>query len=371
MKLIITLVATTLLMSPVPTLSQTVLSSGAQPVKPGLEAAPATPDTDAAQAGRDAQLLPASVAVDAIAQRHGVYPPLDQPGNLVALQLEGGMIQHAWNSAPPTAGIAEFRMCRSCVYRVRTRELMVSTVILPEGVFIERADLGDPAGFNVEVRTENMLAVKPESYGIDTNLNVYTDVGVFSFYLRAEGFNSTNIPDLVVRIEDPTGIASLAAPKRQAPAATSAAPTPEIDATDISAIAPADATNAASLTGGPAGPRPAVLQRLAPTHDEADFVERVEFDPGKLHGFDDYTLWGDRELRPETVFRDAHFTYIQFGAKWNTVELPVAFVVVDEIDEQVNTRIQGRTYIVESVAEVITLKSGIKYLCIRYDGAPT
>ena len=111
-----------------------------------------------------------------------------------------------------------------------------------------------------------------------------------------------------------------------------------------------------------------LLSRLKPRHEAGDFVERVEFDPGKLHGFEDYTLWGDESLKPETVFRDEHFTYIQFGDKWNSVELPVAFVVIDRVDEQVNTRVQGRTYIIESVAPLITLKSGTKFICIKFEG---
>ena len=44
------------------------------------------------------------------------------------------------------------------------------------------------------------------------------------------------------------------------------------------------------------------------------------------------------------------------------------YVVVDEIDELVNTRVQGQTYIIESTRPLITLKSGQSYLCIKYTG---
>ena len=50
-------------------------------------------------------------------------------------------------------------------------------------------------------------------------------------------------------------------------------------------------------------------------------------------------------------------------------KLPTAYVVVDGIDELVNTRVRGSTYIVESTQRLISLKSGKKYLCIRYTGA--
>jgi ComB9 competence protein len=50
------------------------------------------------------------------------------------------------------------------------------------------------------------------------------------------------------------------------------------------------------------------------------------------------------------------------------VELPTAYVVVDGIDELVNTRVQGTTFIVESTHRLITLKSGQSFMCIQYKG---
>jgi ComB9 competence protein len=68
------------------------------------------------------------------------------------------------------------------------------------------------------------------------------------------------------------------------------------------------------------------------------------------------------------VFRDRHFTYLQYGDKWDGTELPTAYVVVDGVDELVNTRVQGASFIIETTAPLISLKLGKKYLCIRYDG---
>jgi type IV secretory pathway VirB9-like protein len=99
-----------------------------------------------------------------------------------------------------------------------------------------------------------------------------------------------------------------------------------------------------------------------------DFIADAGFDPNKLRGWGDYDLWGDDELRPVTVFRDDYFTYIRFGDRWKDLELPTAYVVVDGVDELVNTRIQGHTYIIESTQRLISLKSGMKFLCIEYEG---
>ena len=370
-----------LTLSPASGVSQTILDAGsAPPVKPGQHRASAAPDqaapdpamADAAASAPPAP-LPESAAKDAITQREGEFPELAQPGIQAptfqgafrgGVPSGGGMIQHAWNHAPSAAGVADYAVCKRCVYRVRTREMMVTTIILPDGVSIAQADLGDPAGFDVEVRSANMLVVRPAGFGADTNLNVYTDAGVFAFYLRSEGFNSGHVSDLLVRISDPGGVIEGMAP---------AAAVDEDRPGEISDKATTKAPKVPAASGDAAKPGPVdtdtgVLSRLKPRHEEGDFIERVEFDPGKLHGFDDYTLWGDEAMKPETVFRDEHFTYIQFGRKWTGIELPVAFVVIDRIDEQVNTRVQGRTYIIESVAPLITLKSGTKFICIKFEG---
>jgi hypothetical protein len=110
------------------------------------------------------------------------------------------------------------------------------------------------------------------------------------------------------------------------------------------------------------------LSDTDPGTPKDDFVADAGFDPNKLRGWGDYDLWGDDELRPITVFRDDYFTYIRFGDRWKDLELPTAYVVVDGVDELVNTRIQGHTFIVESTQPLISLKSGMKFLCIEYEG---
>ena len=111
------------------------------------------------------------------------------------------------------------------------------------------------------------------------------------------------------------------------------------------------------------------LNETAPGTPDGDFVAEAKFDPNALRGWGQYKLWGDDELEPVTVFRDDQFTYLRFGDKWKDLELPTAYVVVDEYDELVNTRVQGQTFIVESTQKLITLKSGFKFMCIQYTGA--
>ncbi|CTQ47693.1 conjugal transfer protein TrbG [Roseibium aggregatum] len=211
---------------------------------------------------------------------------------------------------------------------------MVSAIQLPKGIKIKSADLGDSSRFEVKKRSDNTLAVKPTGAGVDSSMLVYTEDGdVYSFYLRAEGINSKSVPDVSFRI-----------------------------------IGPQSAGMSFVEFDGKGNPIGGGGETALATHNSKDFLQTAKFDPGALRGWNQYKLWGDKKLRPEQVFRDDHFTYIQFGDKWNDVELPTAYVVVDGIDELVNTRVQGTTFIVESTHRLITLKSGQSFMCIQYTG---
>lgn len=266
-------------------------------------------------------------------QENGDYTDMVRTSN------SGGQIQTAWDKTSPREGSHVYRECGDCVYKVRTREFMTTTIVLPSHLEVKSADLGDNTGFKVEVRGQNILAVRPTTYGIDTNLNVYTTTGeVYAFYVRAEGFNSKNVPDLLVKIigEPVTMVEGW---RRQQKVKESS------DADIVKAV-----------------------KDLKKPEEPSDFIRKIEFNPAKLHGFNNYKLWGDEELKPAVVFRDDQFTYLQFDDRWDSLELPTAYVVIDKIDEMVNTRIEGNTYIIESTAKLISLKSGEKYLCIEYKG---
>lgn len=322
------------------------------PLPPGVEgaAAPGAPAADAPGA-LEALPLPDSAVEQADRQRDGDFGPMLRQG------LPGGQIQEAFSYSDSSAGVHDFVRCDGCVYKVRTRELMITTLVLPEPV--ATVDLGDPAGFAAQLRGETMVALRPNGAGLDTSVTVHgSDGGLYAFYVRSEGFNSRNVPDLVVQVRDPSLFAGLdtAGPGGGAPVddrerSGGAVPAGGADGVDdeISALA---ARAGRELLAGGGG--------------EGDFVETVAFDPGKLHGWSDYRLWGDDELAPEVVFRDDRFTYLQYGPRWAGLDLPTAYAVVDDVDELVNTRVQGRTYIVESTARLISLKSGARFLCVEY-----
>lgn len=313
--------------------AQTSLSRGKTPPTPNerIAAAPA----------QEKSVNTRPVTPDAIEQANKQL--LGEFGYMGRAASVGGQIQKAWDRAGRKAGVHTQTACGDCVYRVRVREFMVTALQLPADVVVKDADLGDTRFFELEKRSDNTLIVRPLKAGVDTSLQVYAKSGeVYSFYLRAEAINSKNVPDLTYRIE-----------RRRAPMRSYVAFDTAGNPKQVSV--PAMAAETGTDTGvTPVGPD--------------DFVKEAKFDPSRIR-WDGFKLWGDKELKPESVYRDDYFTYIQFGERWTEMELPTAYVVVDEIDELVNTRVSGTTFIIESVNPLITLKSGAKYMCIEYGGA--
>jgi len=332
-----------------------ITMGAAQAATPASPLRPPVPSNaqETAPAQRAALPMPDSVARQAEEQADGFFGTLVRPRT-------PGQIQEVWDRAKPEEAVYTAEMCEACTYKIRTREFMVTVIELPRGEEIASVDLGDTGGFSVKPRGKRRLAVRPVGHGYDSSLVVYGKSGaLYPFYLRAEGFNAMTVPDLVVRIAGAvTTTKDLAVPGFRETASGEMTPNPE------------------GLAGGKAGDSGqtgargivAGLTETAPGTPDGDFVASAPFDPSKLRGWGDYTLWGDNTLKPETVFRDDHFTYIRFGERWKEIELPTAYVVVDGIDELVNTRVQGSTYIIESTRPLITLKSGESFLCIEYEG---
>ncbi len=263
----------------------------------------------------------------------------------------GGQIQSAWDEVDITAAQFSYEMCQNCTYKVLTREYMVTVIELPENEVINAYDIGQAAAFVITKPEKNKLAIRPNGFGMDSNLIIYGQDGRhYSFYLRAEGVNSNNIPDFVIKIDGkiPAKITenSVKFDNANDNNKSNHSNSPKLSIKDIDNIKP-----------------PSKKTNIG------DFVTEIPFDPDKLHGWDDYEIWGDgwpKNWMPEVIFRDEVMTYIRFGNNYAHLELPTAYVVIDDIDENVNTRISGTTFIIESTNGLITLKSGEKYLCIKF-----
>ncbi len=249
-------------------------------------------------------------------------------------------IQASWDDAKGTDGIFQYEWCAFCTYKIATREFFITNIELPKDEIIETIDLGDNSAFQIKQRAPYSFAIKPLIPNVDTNIIIYTaKKNIYAFYVRAEGISSPNIPDMLVRINAPLTLITVN---------INAKTDKKIDKLPVKA-------NSQDLA------------LIANSHKK--FPQEIKFDPSKIHGWQDYELKGDKSLKPVSVFRDEIFTYINFGNRWNEIDLPVAFIVNDGVDENINTRVVGTTLIIESVAKTITLISGKKFLCLIYGGA--
>lgn len=319
--------------------------AGVRPPPP----APLPPNARSAAQGGQGALVPPSVVDQTKEQLQGGYGAMARPRT-------SGQIQKAWDKIENAAPVYKTEACEDCTYKVRVREYMVSVIELPRGEIIQKIDVGDKDNFKVFERGPNRLAVQPTIHGTDTTMLVYGASGrIYPFYLRAEGFNSKNVPDVVVKIEGQVSVD----------------PDPAVAWAEKYMADKSPAAPAMKVPEDKAADAVAGLTKPNPGTRAGDFVAEAAFDPNTLRGWGEYKLSGSDELKPETVFRDDRFTYVRFGKKWANVELPTAYVVVDGIDELVNTRVQGETFIIESTRPLITLKSGMSFLCIQYGGKET
>src|SRR3546814_12590162 len=119
-----------------------------------------------------------------------------------------------------------------------------------------------------------MVVVEAAHVGADASFTIVGKMSgrVYAFYLRSEGFNSTEIPDVVVYVKAtaPNGTVTVA----------------------MAAVPPAP---------GGAGGAPDVAEPETGLHDP-DYLTAVPFDPEKLQlGF---TMSGDSTIAPERSFSD-------------------------------------------------------------------
>ncbi|CCQ75755.1 TrbG/VirB9 family P-type conjugative transfer protein [Magnetospira sp. QH-2] len=270
-----------------------------------------------------------------------------------------GQTQGAWKRAAKAEAVKIYDICRDCFYPVVTREFMVTTIELSNGDEIKAFDLGDTVGFQVKTRGKSRLAIRPKFVGVDTNLNVYTKSGaVHAFYVSSESIKSKQVPHVVVRLAGRGG--DLGNWK-------------EIEEREILPPVAGAEVPVSETNGQPRAKVPPAMAKETngPKEMDFDYVQSGKCNVHGDYGFGEFKVFGDKDLAPVQVFRNDCFTFIYYGPeRWKTLELPTAYMVWDEVDEVVNTRVLGRhTLVVENVGKMITLKAGQKHLCIEYTGA--
>ncbi|MEQ9608297.1 MAG: TrbG/VirB9 family P-type conjugative transfer protein [Kiloniellaceae bacterium] len=258
-----------------------------------------------------------------------------------------GEVQEAWDEAPATAGVYSVAYHPEKVIKLRVRQAMITTVILPEWERVGDIYLGDSYVFSAQKTRPNIIIVRVAYIGADTSMTVVGEASghVYTFYLRAVGVAAKEVPDVTVNV--------LAVKPQKVMEAQEAADAP----------APAgDVPAAVQLASAAAGRE---KKASGDGLEDPDYLGEIPFDPTKLRF--DYTMSGDKSIAPERVFSDGIFTYFDYGDRWDGTDLPAFYRVVDGVDTPQNVRYKGSMVVVES-AGAFTLRNGQRVVCVRPAG---
>jgi len=260
-------------------------------------------------------------------QSRGEFPTMDRSP---ALPL--GSLQRSWDRPQPAngqtaPGVIHYLWQSDFVMAVRTRDFMVTTLMLPPWERVSDFYVGDPVVFEVKRVKPNVLAVRSRNAGADSNLTLLGGSGnLYNFYLRSEAWNSAQVTDLAVYV----------------------------DAANGGEESGDTADPAVSRVGSPAVP---------------DYIRHIVRHPDDIR-FDMKMFAsrpGDGDIAPLRVFEDGLFTYFDFGDKSDVIARPVVHEVVDGVDVAVNSRtvgVNGSILVAEAVGD-FTLRNGNRVVCVK------
>jgi ComB9 competence protein len=244
-------------------------------------------------------------------QMKGEYPELER---VEAQPL--GAIQRAWDKASPSAGVYNVVYRASEVIRVRAREYMTTTIVLPQWEQVNELILGDETTYEVKQLKPHLISIRPKEFvGIDSTLTLIGASGrVYSFYMRTEGYNSKNVSDVSIYVRCP---------------------------------------------------RPDVTYQNPERKDQSsDYLEDAYVNPSDLSF--SFTMAGDPEIAPERVYSDGIRTWFDYGANIHKKSLPTIYKVEDGIDTPINVNREGSKLVAQAVGN-FALKHGNKIVCVTDD----
>ena len=261
-------------------------------------------------------------------ESHGDFPAMSRTPSLPL-----GTLQRSWDrpvaaNGQTAPGVIHYLWQADFVMGVRTRDFMVTTLMLPAWERVTEFYVGDPVVFEIKRVKGNVFAIRSRNAGADSNLALLgTSGNIYNFYIRSEAWNSSQVTDLTVYVDAPheaddQGLASV-----------------ERDGPSIS----------------PAG-MPDYIRRVVRRPED------VRFDM-KLYAQHS----SDADIAPLRVFEDGLFTYFDYGDRADTVTRPVVHQVVDGVDSVVNSRTvgpHGSVLIAEAVGD-FTLRSGNRIVCVK------
>lgn len=244
------------------------------------------------------------------------------------------LTQKAWSrqKTETRAGNKVFVWGRGRTFKVILREGMGTVFKLPDWDSLDQSVLADSVNFRQkEMNNASMLYVEALSAGADTSLSLIGKSGnIYNFYLASESVFSDNISDQVVYVD---------------------AAMPSVK-------------NFFNTEGDLKRKESVDTFEKLTKNDKKTWLNELKFNPTKIRH--DIEMRGDKELAPVLVFRDDRFTYLDYGNDSDSRVWPVAYQVVDRVDQPVNVRKSpdGRYMVVETI-NPITLRYGEKTVCLK------
>lgn len=268
--------------------------------------------------------------------------------------LDLKQVQSAWNDSKADANIKRYNYSPKNTYKISLREIMDTTLILPEGEEIDGYAIGDSSMFFFITHSQkpllekrkNIGIIRPKNPGVDTNLTVFGSSGnIYSFYLRTDSIKSENLPHLIVYIDNHEFTERY---KAEQETLSLLASTQKIE--ELNAIESADSNDDV---------------------EQIDYLNELPpIEPTKINR--SYEIVSDRNsLAPLEIFDDGvAFTYFKFGDNDLTTleEAPALYRVMDGFDVPVNFEVKDGHYIAKMIHPAWTLRAGEKHLCIRKKG---
>jgi ComB9 competence protein len=269
----------------------------------------------------------------------GNYPPMDRPTSLPLGTLQKGWEKPHPSSGQTAPGIVHYMWHPDFVMSVRTRDFMVTTIILPPWENINEYYLGDSVVFETKKVKANIAVVRSKNSGADSNLTIIGSSGnIYNFYIRSEGWNSERLTDIAIYV-DSQSLDNFEINKENNSQNLSPRLTKDIN------------SDPSSLSGLPDYLRSIIVH-----------PEDIRFDI-KIYARNE----SDTDIAPERVFEDGLFTYFDFGDRSDRIARPVVHQLIDGVDSIVNTRTagsKGNVLIAEAIGD-FTLRNGNRILCVR------
>lgn len=245
---------------------------------------------------------------DVIEQSKGNYPETKRRSDVPL-----GAIQKAWDKKK--GKVYHVRNDNGDAIKIIVREGMNSTVTLPRWEKIKLYSIGNEDVIKIIKAKANTLILEPVgNVGVDTNVSIIGEGHNYSLYVRVEGANSRNLPDLQVRVKalPPQGFHK----NRQSEAAK---------------------------------------------NFSKEWLDKMQIHPKELDF--KFAMSGDRDIMPDFVYSDGFNTWLHYGDNFQKKTMPIIMAVIDGVDTTANYVVVGNAVVVQNIG-ILTLKNGGKRACV-------